>query len=59
LTVSPAGAASISPSASEPTSNPTAVKIIAAVIGVPAIRPEIAANASRVSATTATAQCTA
>jgi hypothetical protein len=29
------------------------------VIGVPSIRPEIAANASRVSATTATAQCTA
>jgi hypothetical protein len=28
------------------------------VTGVPAIRPEIAANASRVSATTATAQCT-
>jgi hypothetical protein len=35
------------------------VKTIAAVIGVPAIRPEIAANASSVSATTATAQCTA
>jgi hypothetical protein len=34
------------------------VKIIAAVIGVPAIRPEIAAKASSVSATIATAQCT-
>jgi hypothetical protein len=34
------------------------VKTIAAVMGVPAIRPEIAANASKVSATTATAQCT-
>jgi hypothetical protein len=35
------------------------VKTIAAVIGVPAIRPEIAANVSRVTATTASAQCTA
>jgi hypothetical protein len=48
----------MSPNASEPTISPTAVKIIAAVIGVPAIRPEIAAKARRVSATTATAQCT-
>lgn len=57
--VSPPGSKSIRPSASEPTSSPTAVKNIAAVIGVPAIRPEIAANASRASATTASAQCTA
>jgi hypothetical protein len=48
----------MSPNASEPTISPTAVKTIAAVMGVPAIRPEIAANASKVSATTATAQCT-
>jgi hypothetical protein len=34
------------------------VKIIAAVIGVPAIRPEIAANASRMTAIEASAQCT-
>ena len=34
------------------------MKTIAAVMGVPAIRPEIAANASSVSATTASAQCT-
>jgi hypothetical protein len=33
------------------------VKIIAAVIGEPAIRPEIAANPSRVTVTTASAQC--
>jgi hypothetical protein len=30
---------------------------MAAVIGVPAIRPEIAANASSISAMTASAQC--
>jgi hypothetical protein len=35
------------------------VKIIAPVMGVPAIRPEMAAKASRVSATVATAQCMA
>ena len=33
------------------------MKTIAAVIGVPAIRPEIAANTSRASATRASAQC--
>ena len=47
----------MSPSASDPKISPTVVKTIAPVIGVPAIRPEIAANPSSVSVTTTSAQC--
>ena len=59
LTVSPAGGNSTRPSASAPTSRPTPVNTIADVIGVPAMRPEIAAKASSASARVASAHVTA
>ena len=57
--VSPVGENSTRPSASTPTSSPTPVNTIADVIGVPAMRPEIAAKASRASARVASAHVTA
>src|SRR5262249_18979811 len=56
-TSSPFAPGSTRPSASTPTTRPAAVKTIAAVIGEPSMRREIAANPRRISASVTSCQC--